>query len=159
MENKIIKIKSGVDIESKEFQDYYKLVNECERKNIFLDMAVEQRSQVLINPVVFNENDYQEINIDDISFIWIDNRIIGHTMYNVKKERFSMPLSQNAGNHLDKRLLDINGSLSFSKIEQCLLENIDIKDLLYQYIKGRINGQMEKVGIIEYEKSFKKQKN
>lgn len=159
MKNKIVKIKTGVDIESAEFKEYYKSINTLTHNNIFLNMAVKENSKVLSNPLLFYEKDYQEINIDDISFIWVDNSIVGHTMYNVKKKRFSIPLSQKTGDYLDKRLFDINGTITFSKIEQCLLENIDVKDLYYKYIKDRINGQTEKIGTIEYEKNFTKQKN
>lgn len=154
-----VKIKSGVDIECEAFKAYYEIVKKNIHRNIFLEMAVKQHSQVLSNPIIFCEKDYQEINIDDISFVWINNTIIGHTMYNVKKKRFSIPISQNSENYLDKSLLDINGGITFSKVEQNLLENIDINDLLYQYIISRINGKIEKTGNIEYEKGFTKQKN
>lgn len=156
MKDKVINIKSGVDISSNEFKNYYAHLKDIDSKTIFLDMAVSGNSKVLSSPVAFEEKDYRQINVDDMVFIWLDNKIIGHVMINIKKDRFVVPLSAGIGNHLDKSLLEKEGGMSFIKMEQVLTENIDINDLLYLYIKDRIHGKMEKTGIVEYEKTFKK---
>lgn len=158
-ELKEVSIKSGVDINSKEFKEYYEHVKNLTFKNKFLNIAVKENSKVLTSPIVFNGKDYKEINIDDMSFVWFEDRIIGHTLYNIKKIKFSIPITRNSKNYLDERLFDIDGRFCFSKIEQFLVEDIELDDLLYSYLKDRINGKTEKTGIVEYEKDFTKQKN
>lgn len=161
MENELKKvtIKSGVDINSKEFKEYYERVKNLTFKNTFLNIAVKENSKVLISPIAFNGKDYKEINIDDMSFVWLEDKIIGHTLYNIKKIKFSIPITRNSKNYLDERLFDIDGRFCFSKMEQFMIEDIELDDLLYSYLKDRINGKMEKAGIVEYEKDFTKQKN
>ncbi len=156
MKDKIINIKSGVDINSDEFKNYYAYLKDTGYKTIFLDMAVSDDSKVLSSPVEFNEKDYREINVDDIAFIWLDNKIVGHVMTNIKKNRFVVPLSSGIGNHLDKSLLEKDGGMSFIKMEQVLIESIDINNLLYLYMMDRTHGKMEKAGIIKYEKTLTK---
>ena len=156
MKDRIVNIKSGVDINSDEFKTYYDYLKSINSKTVFLDMAVKDNSQVLSSPIVFNEKDYCQVNVDDISFIWMDDRIICHTMINVKKLRFVVPLSAGSVNHIDENLLKKQGSMSFSKIEQVLIEDIDVSQLLYLYITDRINGKLEKTGIIAYEKILTK---
>lgn len=156
MKDRIVNIKSGVDINSDEFKTYYDYLKSINSKTVFLDMAVKENSQVLSSPIVFNEKDYCQVNVDDISFIWMDDRIIGHTMINVKKLRFVVPLSAGSVNHIDENLLEKQGSMSFSKIEQVLIEDIDVSQLLYLYITDRIHGKLEKTGTIAYEKILTK---
>lgn len=156
MKDKVINIKSGIDISSLEFKNYYEHLKASDFKTIFLDMAVNDNSKVLSSPMAFNEKDYRQINVDDMAFIWMDNKIIGHVMINIKKDRFVVPLSAGTGNHLDKSLLEKDGGMTFIKVEQVLTENLDINDLLYLYMMDRIHGKMEKTGIVEYEKILTK---
>lgn len=156
MKEKVINIKSGVDIDSIEFKNYYAHIKDIGSKTIFLDMAVSDNSKVLSSPVAFDEKDYRQINVDDMAFIWEDNKIIGHVMINIKKDRFVVPLSAGTTNHLDKSLLEKDGGMTFIKLEQILTENIDINNLLYLYMMDRVHGKMEKTGTVEYEKTFTK---
>lgn len=156
MKDKVINIKSGVDIGSESFKRYYVHLKDNDFKTIFLDMAVNDNSKILSSPVMFDEKDYRQINVDDMAFIWMDNKIIGHVMINIKKDRFVVPLSAGSGNHLDKSLLEKDGGMTFIKVEQVLTENFDIGDLLYLYMTDRIHGKMEKTGIVEYEKILTK---
>lgn len=156
MKNKIIIIKSGINIDSNEFKNYYDYIKSKNSKASFLDTAVEDDSKILSSPVTFEEKDYCEINVDDISFIWMDNKIIGHTMINIKKNKFVVPLSSGTKNHVDKNLLEKQGPISFNKVEQVLIEDIDVDSVLYSYMMDRIHGKMEKTGIVEYEKAFTK---
>ena len=58
MKDRIVNIKSGVDINSDEFKTYYDYLKSINSKTVFLDMAVKENSQVLSSPIVFNEKDY-----------------------------------------------------------------------------------------------------
>ncbi len=156
MKDKIVDIKSGIDINSNEFKTYYAYLKSINYKATFLDMAVNSNSKVLSSPVAFDEKNYEQINLDDMSFVWMDNKVIGHTMINIKKNRFVVPLSSGSKNHVDKSLLEKQGGVSFSKIEQVLIEDINIDDLLYLYMIDRTHGKMEKTGTVEYEKDLKK---
>lgn len=156
MINKIIKIKSGIDINSDQFKNYYNYLKENKIKSLFLDMAIEINSEVLSNPFCFEEKDYSEFKVDDISFVWLDDKIIGHTLTTIKKDRFSIPTSSGRFNHLDKDIFNIDGKLSYSKLEQNLLYGVDIEESMNRYLNSRVHGKMEEIGAIEYEKTIQK---
>lgn len=156
MINKIIKIKSGVDINCEPFKNYYKLLKENGYRTMFLDMAVEINSEVLSNSICFEEKDYREFKVDDISFVWVDDKIIGHTLTTIKKDRFAIPTSSGDFNHLNQDIFDVDGKLSYSKLEQDLLYDVDIDESMNKYLHSRIHGKTEELGTIEYEKNIKK---
>lgn len=156
MINKIIKIKSGVDINSDQFKNYYNNIKGNKLKSLFLDIAVEGDLDVLSNPICFEEKDYSEFKVDDISFIWVDDKIIGHTLTTIKKDRFSIPTSSGRFNHLDKDIFNIDGKLSYSKLEQNLLYGVDIEESMNRYLHSRVHGKMEEIGVINYEKTIQK---
>lgn len=156
MKSKVIEIKSGIDINSNEFKTYYGYLKSINSKSIFLDMAVNSNSKVLSSPIVFDEKDYKEVNVDDMAFIWMDGEIIGHLMINIKKDKFVVPLSAGHGNNLDQSLLEKDGNMSYTKFEQILTENVDINDLIYTYMIDRAHGKIAKSGIVKYEKILTK---
>lgn len=156
MINKIIKIKSGIDINGDQFKNYYNYLKENKIKSLFLDMAIEINSEVLSNPICFEEKDYSEFKVDDISFVWLDDKIIGHNLTTIKKDRFSIPTSSGNFNHLDKDIFNVDGKLSYSKLEQNLLYDVDIEESMNRYLHSRIHGKMEEIGAIEYEKTIQK---
>lgn len=158
MINKIIKIKSGIDINSQAFKDYCNLLKEKNARISFLELAINGNSKVLVNPINFEEKEYKEFTVDDISFAWSDDKIIGHTLTNIKKRRFAIPTSSGSRFHLDDYIKNQDGTISFSKIEQFVLNNLNIDEAMNIYLHNRIHGKLESIGSVEYEETNKKQK-
>lgn len=158
MIDKIVKIKSGVDINSPQFKKYYMMLKQKNKNSNFLDFALEQNSKVLSDPICFEESEYIDFNVDDLSFIWYENEIIGHTLTNIKKTRFSIPTSSGTKNHLDEKIKEKDGIKSYSKIEQVVLDDFCSGIVMDSYLYNRIHGKMEGIGSLKYEKTIKKQK-
>ncbi len=147
-----ITIKSGIDINSNEFKDYLEILKSEGIKCYFLDLALSNNSPVLTNPFVFEEKEYKDYRIDDISFIIDKGDIIGHMVYTLEKVRPTIPLSLGSRNHLDlERVKQISGRISFNKIEYFCKYNINIKDIIVNYLSARIHGNLEYTGIIAIE--------
>ena len=147
-----ITIKSGIDINSEEFINYHNKIKELKVNCPILDYAVSCDSEVLKNPLIFDENDYQEYKIDDVSFIRSDGNIIGHMVYTMEKLKPTIPLGLNRGNHLDvERIKKITSTYRFSKSEYFCESKININDLITQYLSNRIHQKLEYKGSIEFE--------
>lgn len=147
-----ITIKSGIDINKEEFKLYYNELKEMGVKGYYLDLAIDSNSQVLSNPIVFEEQDYNDYSVDDIGFIIKGNEIIGHMVYTLTKEQSTIPLSLGNKKHLDlERASQLSGKICFNKLEYFCKFNIDINDLIVQYLHNRIHGNLEYKGSISRE--------
>lgn len=158
MKNKTIIIKSGIDPEQPEFQEYYQNLKKLEVKTYFLDCAVSKKSELLSHPIAFNGDEYSGYDIDDISFFWYEQRIIGHQVLNMTKTRNAISLGHNIGNHLDPEYLNNSGyRRRCSRLEYyCEFENIRLQVL--QYCADRTSGKLESEFVIPYEKQITIQK-
>lgn len=147
-----ITIKSGIDIDSNEFKNYLELLKKEGIKSYFLDLALSNNSEILTNPFVFDEKEYQEYKIDDISFIISDDNIIGHMVYTLEKVRPVIPLSLGTRYHLDlERVKQIPGRISFNKLEYFCKYNININDIIIKYLSARVRSNLEYKGNISIE--------
>lgn len=147
-----ITIRSGIDINSEEFINYHKYLKENNIRCFFLDSAVNNNSPVLTAPLLFDEKDYSDYKIDDISFIVNDNKIIGHMVYSLLKTRPTIPLGMGSKNHLDlEQVKRLNGRISFNKLEYFCNYNINIDDLIVYYLSDRIRGKLEYKGSLSIE--------
>lgn len=147
-----ITIKSGIDIDSAEFKAYYEGLKKCEIKSPLLDFAISDNSEVLNNPMVFEEKDYDDYKVDDISFIINDEGIIGHMIYSLQKIRPTIPLSIGEGNHMDlERVSQIPGRICFNKLEYFCKYNININNLIVEYLSARIRGKLDYKGNVSIE--------
>ena len=154
MKDKIITIKSGIDLEQPEFKEYYQKIKQLGVQTCFLDLAINQSSEVLSNPIVLNGDDFDEFDIDDISFLWLDGKIIGHQFLSISKFRSSIQLGHNKGNHLDPKYMQNPGHRrKISRIEYyCELEGVQIP--ISEYCKDRTSGKLESEVVIPYEKQI-----
>lgn len=147
-----ITIKSGININSEEFINYHTYLKENNIRCFFLDSAVNNNSPVLTDPLLFEEKEYRDYEIDDISFIISDNEIIGHMVYLLKKERPTIDLSMGSKNHLDlEKVKKLSGRVSFNRSEYFCKYNININDLIINYLSTRIHGNLEYKGNITIE--------
>lgn len=147
-----ITIKSGIDINSDEFKNYLELLKKEKINSCFLDLALSNNTEVLTKPFVFDEKEYKEYKIDDISFIIYDDNIIGHMVYTLQKERPVIPLSLGTRYHLDlERAKQIPGRLSFNKLDYFCKYNININDNIINYLSTRIHSNLEYKGNISIE--------
>lgn len=154
MKDKIICIKSGIDIEDIRFKEYYKKLKDQSITTIFLDNAVENHSIVLSNPLVFNEEDYDEYTIDDISFLWDGENIIGHQVITMTKKNNSIALSHNRGYNLDTKYLEKPGCKKTVSTIEYYCEDRKIQSSFLQYYKDRTQGKLESEIKISYEKQI-----
>lgn len=154
MNDRIIKIKSGVDYSIPQFQEYYQKLKEQKVDTYYLDYALKTNSIVLTDPLIFNDEDYTQYSIDDISFTWENDTIIGHQVINFSKEKATIFLGHNSGNHLDHSYINNLGHRRrFSCLEYYCVDNID-RHILIKYMDSRISGQLESEIHIAYEKTF-----
>lgn len=151
MTNNMI-IKSGIDINEEVFKTYYNQLKENNVESYYLDLAVGKNSPVLSNPIIFDEKEYSDYSVDDIAFIIEQNEIIGHMVYNMTKKRPVIPLSMGSRNHLDmERVKQLSGQLCFNKLEYFCKFNININNLIVEYLSNRIHGNLEYKGSIPLE--------
>lgn len=151
MTNNII-IKSGIDVNQEEFKIYYNNLKKDHVQSSFLDLAVETNSQVLSNPIVFEEKDYNDYTVDDIAFIINENEIIGHMVYTLIKKKPTIPLNLGNKKHLDlEQAAQIPAKLCFNKVEYFCKFNIDINNLIVKYLTNRIHSNLEYKGSISHE--------
>lgn len=147
-----ITIKSGIDINSQEFIEYYNKIKEIGVHSILLDYAVSCDSQVLKNPLIFDENDYEEYKVDDIAFIRNNGNIIGHMIYVLEKTKPTIPLSLGRGNYLDmERVKQLRSNFRFGRSEYYCEKEIDINNLVIGYLSNRIHGQLDYKGSVPFE--------
>lgn len=147
-----ITIKSGIDINSEEFKKYYEILKQKKINCYYLDLAVSNNSPVLNNPLVFEESEYTEYKVDDISFIISGGEIIGHQVYSLEKSKSVISLGMNIGNHLDMdRVKNMSGRISFGLKEIYCKYNIDINELVINYLSDRIHNKLEYIGTISNE--------
>lgn len=151
MINRII-IKSGIDINSVEFKKYYMELKERKVWCYYLDLAVSNNSPLLINPIAFEEKEYGDYKIDDISFVISGDEIIGHQVYLLEKIKPVIPLGIETGNHLDMdRVKNLPARLVFGQKESFCKYNIDINNQLIEYLSNRVHGKLEYKGIVNIE--------
>lgn len=140
MKDKIVEVKSGINPEEERFRRYYQNLKSEGIATYYLDKALELKSKVLINPLIFNSQSFEEYSVDDISFFWSEDRIIGHqviTMTKTKDNSFNKPIYRK----------------KVSKLEYyCELESLPFNML--QYYEARTNGKLESEIIIPYEKQI-----
>lgn len=158
MKDKIVTIKSGIDPEQPEFKEYYQNLKKLGVQTYFLDGAVDKKSDLLTHPIAFNGDEYSGYDVDDVSFIWYEQRIIGHQVLNMTKTKNSISLGHNLGNHLEQNYLNNPGYRKrVSRLEYyCEFENIRLQVL--QYCEDRTNGKLESEFVISYEKQITIQK-
>ena len=143
--NKIITVRSGVDPAIPEFKNYYQRIKTQCIKTVLLDIAVNSNSEVLVNPLVFNADNYLSYNIDDISFFWYEGKIIGHQVINITKTKLGVykgptPSGQN----------QFCFKTGYCSLEYYCEQDIEIDN--YKYYQARINGKLESKIKIAYEK-------
>lgn len=147
-----ITIKSGIDINDAQFQEYYAGLKKENINCHFLEFAINNNSKVLSEPVVFDEKEFSDYQVDDISFIIEEGKIVGHMYYFLQKKPPVIPLSLGDGNHLDlKRVKELSSRIIFTKLEYFFEYDIDIKNLIVKYLSNRIHGNLEYKGNIEIE--------
>lgn len=157
MINNLILIRSGVDTNSREFKEYYKFLKDNHKKFYYLDFAVENNSPVLSNPPIIIDEEYRDYKVDDISFIWKKNEIIGHQVTTFEKLRPVIPLGMSTGNHLDMdRVRSLRGRHVISQKESFCKNNCDLHNSLLRYYESRKNGKLESMGMIKDEEVIKK---
>ena len=154
MKDKIICIKSGIDIEDIRFKDYYKKLKDQGISTMFLDSAVENNSIVLFNPLTFYEEDYDEYTIDDISFLWSGENIIGHQVITMTKKKNNISLSHNRGYTLDKKYLENPGCKKIVSTIEYYCEDKEIQSSFLQYYNDRTQGKLESEITVSYEKQI-----
>lgn len=154
MNNKIIKIKAGVDINSQTFKTYCQKLKENKINSSYLDDATKDASIALTNPIVFKDEDYSEYSIDDISFVWVGDEIIGHQVITMRKKKSTVFLGHNSGNKLDPNYLK-NPSYRrrITRLEYYSEAELDYS-VFQKYYEERKNGKLESEIDLEYEKSF-----
>lgn len=147
-----ITIKSGIDINSEEFIEYYNKLKELRVHCPLLNYAVSCDSEVLKNPLVFDESEYDEYKIDDIAFIRNDGNIIGHMVYMLEKTKPTVSLSLGSGNHLDmERVKQLRSNFRFCKSEYYCDKEIDINDLIVKYLSNRTHQKLDYKGSVPFE--------
>lgn len=156
MTNKIITIKSGISPDSLQFQTYYQNLKNAGIKTFYLDRALEENSEVLTNPISFKDEDYNDYLVEDISFFWCEQEIIGHQIITMEKKQNKIFLGNNKTNHLDRMYIENPGHRrKVSRLEYyCEAESIDI----LRYYHNRMDGKLESEVLIPYEKQIKIQK-
>lgn len=158
MKDKIIVVKSGIDKESEEFKEYYVKLKVEGFNTIFLDDILKRGEKLLLTPLVFNGDDYAEYYVDDVSFIWCEDRIIGHQIATIEKKRSVINLGHNNGNHLDPKYMANPGSIKKISRLDYYCELNEFKNEVFPYFEARINGKLESEIVIPYEKQIKIQK-
>ena len=147
-----ITIKSGIDINSQEFIEYYNKIKEIGVHSLLLDYAVSCNSETLKNPLIFDESDYEEYKVDDIAFIRSDGNIIGHMVYMLEKSKPTISLGLSRGNHLDmERVKQLRSNFRFCRAEYYCDKEININDLIVQYLSNRIHQKLEYKGSVPFE--------
>lgn len=147
-----ITIKSGIDINSEEFINYYNKLKSLGIRSPMLDFAVSCDSEVLKKPLVFDEKDYDDYKIDDISFIRSDGNIIGHMVYTLEKTKPTISLSLGLGNHLDmERVKQLRSNFRFYRTEYFCDKEIKINDLIVKYLSNRTHRGLEYKGSVPFE--------
>ena len=158
MKDKFITVKSGIDVESETFKEYYLKLKIDKVNTSFLDMVLDKGQKVISSPLVFNGDDYEEYHVDDIAFIWLEDRIIGHQITTMEKKRSVINLVHNIGNHLDPEYIANPGSSrKFSRLDY-YCELGDIRTEIFSYFEDRTRGKLESEIVIPYEKQIKIQK-
>ena len=137
MKDKIIVIKSGINLEQPEFKEYYEKLKQIGFRTDFLDLSIKTKPELLTNPIVFDDSKYEEYKIDDVSFLWLNGKIIGHQFLRMTKIRSKIQLGHNIGNYLDKEYLKSPGyRKKVLRIEYyCELENVELP--IYKYFQDR----------------------
>lgn len=154
MNNKIIKIKAGVDINSPTLKTYCQKLKENKIHSSYLDDAVKDASIALTNPIVFKDEDYNEYSVDDISFVWVEDEIIGHQVITMEKKKSTVFLGHNSGNKLDPNYLN-NPSYRRRTTRLEYYSEVELDYSIFQkYYEERKNGKLESEIDLEYEKSF-----
>lgn len=147
MNDNIITIKSGVDIDSKEFKDYYNRLKEQGKKFLFLDDMVERKANLLTNPVFIDRNEMYEYKADDMAFIWQDGKIIGHRMSLLEKKRPIVNLSMGTNNHLNmNEVKRVSFHFCYLRMEFYCEYNYNLDDILRSYLEKRTYGFLEYTG-------------
>lgn len=154
MKDKIIVIKSGINLEQPEFKEYYEKLKQIGFRTDFLDLSIKTKPELLTNPIVFDDSKYEEYKIDDVSFLWLNGKIIGHQFLRMTKIRSKIQLGHNIGNYLDKEYLKSPGyRKKVLRVEYyCELENVELP--IYKYFQDRTNGKLESEVVIPYEKQI-----
>jgi len=151
MKDKTVIVKSGIDPTSVEFLEYYERIKKDGVNTLQLDDMLKRGQLLFLTPLVFNGDDYEEYYVDDISFIWMEERIIGHQISEMKmtKAPFRMPrpgespLTQKHG-----------GIKTFTRFDYyCEVEGI--RHEILQYFTDRTSGKLESEIVIPYEKQIK----
>ena len=154
MKDKIIVMKAGIDLNSLEFKEYYQRLKQLGVRTFYLDNAMTRSQEVLTTPIIFNDDEYNEYKIDDIAFLWIDEKIIGHQVLEMTKMVGKVHLGHNFGDHLDKEYIKKPGyRRKVSSLEYYCDIKIDVP--VYQYYKARTSGKLESEFAIPYEKQNK----
>lgn len=158
MIDKTIIIKSGVDIESEAFKIYYQKLTEEGKVFDYLENAIKDKSEVLLKPFPFKDLEYGEYSIDDISFFWMDDEIIGHQVINMKKVKGTIYLGNSRKkDHIKNQLENPKYRKKITRLE--FVGDKELKDtVLYQYYHERISGKLESELVIQYEKQNKVKK-
>lgn len=147
MNDNTITIKSGVDIDSKEFKEYYNLVQEQGKNILFLNDLVERNSSLLTSPTIINRDKMYSYKEDDMAFIWQNGKIIGHRMTMLEKKRPVINLGMKIGNHLDMdEVRDVNSIFRYIRVEFYCKHNYNLDELLRLYLEKRTYGFLEYTG-------------
>ena len=158
MKDKFITVKSGIDVESETFKEYYLKLKIDKVNTSFLDMVLDKGQKVISSQVVFNGDDYTEYYVEDVSFIWCEDRIIGHQIATMEKKRNAINLGHNRGNHLDPRYMANPGSSKRMSRLDYYCEISNLKTEVFAYFEARTSGKLESEIVIPYEKQIKIQK-
>lgn len=155
MKDKIIVIRSGIDKESEEFREYYAKLKSEGFNTAFLDSILKNGEKLLLTPLVFNSDDYEEYYVDDVSFIWSEGRIVGHQIATMEKKRNAVNLGHNRGNQLDPGYVSNPGTSKRMSRLDYYCEFDDLKSHIFTYFTDRTNGKLESEIVIPYEKQIK----
>lgn len=152
MTDKTIIIKSGIDIESEEFKQYYQKLKEEGKTCGYLENALNDKSPVLIKPFAFKDSEYAEYSIDDISFFWLDSEIIGHQVITMQKVKGVIYLKDSRKkDHIQQQVRNPKYRKKISRLE--FVGDKELADsAFYQYYHDRIDGKLESEMVIQYEK-------
>lgn len=149
-------IRSGININSDEYKEYLEFLKEEKINASYLDWATSINSPVLTEPLVFDESSYDEYKIDDISFIIENGNVIGHMVYSLEKKKTTIHLSMGSSNHLDmERIKQMSSRITFNRTEYFCKYNIDINNIIFEYLSSRIHGKLEYKGTISLENKIR----
>ncbi|MBE6138136.1 MAG: hypothetical protein E7173_00135 [Firmicutes bacterium] len=150
MKDKKITVKSGIDPTSVEFLEYYERLKTNGVNTVILDDMLQRGQKLFLTPLVFNGDDYQEYNVDDVAFIWLEDRIIGHQISSMQMSRSPFRIAEHKESGI---ALKKGGSKKFTRFDYyCEVDGI--RNSILKYFTDRVNGQLESEIVIPYEKQI-----